>query len=156
MDHGVGIEVGGSRSSVLSGRTQIFAHPPRISITSTPQDPSKWLRGRGRCARPEPNFLRRQALWNGNLFRNEFGLVFYVLRSARLLSVAPAAWRSCSLSYRSPKHPYISQPNYCFWVLGCGLPVTTTQPQSFSSGGLALGCGPRRFHFISCSSLCVC
>jgi hypothetical protein len=59
MDHGVGIEVGGSRSSVLSGRTQIFAYPPRISITSTPaQDPSKWLRGRGRCARPEPNFLK--------------------------------------------------------------------------------------------------
>jgi len=30
VDHGVGIEVGGSRSSVLSGRTQIFAHPTQI------------------------------------------------------------------------------------------------------------------------------
>ena len=59
MDHGVGIEVGGSRSSVLSGRTQIFAPPPRISITSTSaQDPSKWLRSRGRCACPEPNFSK--------------------------------------------------------------------------------------------------
>ena len=59
MDHGVGIEVGGIRSNVLSGRTQTFAHPPRIIITSTPaQDPSKWLRGRGRCACPEPNFSK--------------------------------------------------------------------------------------------------
>ena len=58
MDHGVGIEVGGSRSSVLSGRMQTFAHPPRIIITSTPtQDPSKWVRGRGRCDHREKNFF---------------------------------------------------------------------------------------------------
>jgi len=57
-DHGVGIEVGGSRSSVLSGRTQTFAHPPRIIITSTPaQDPSKWVRGRGHCDHREKIFF---------------------------------------------------------------------------------------------------
>jgi len=59
VGHGVEVEVGDSRSSVLSERTQIFAHSPRISITSTPaKDPSKWLCGRGQCARPEPNFLK--------------------------------------------------------------------------------------------------
>ena len=76
-----------------------------------------------------------------------------VSRPSLFLPPAPASRRSGLLSYRSPKHPYSSQSNYGFGVLGCGLSVTTTQPQSVSSGGLALGCGPRGFHFIYCSSL---
>ena len=76
-----------------------------------------------------------------------------VIRPSRFLPPAPASRRSGLLSYRSPKHPYISQSNYGCGVLGCGLSVTTTRPKSVSSGDLALGCGPRGVHFIYCSSL---
>ncbi len=62
-----------------------------------------------------------------------------VIRPSRFLPPAPASRRSGLLSYRSPKHPYSSQSNYGFGVLGCGLSVTTTQPKSVSSGGLVLG-----------------
>ena len=48
MEHGVRIEVGGSRSSALSGRTQIFAHPTQILHPPLPSKPAKLLRGRGR------------------------------------------------------------------------------------------------------------